>query len=553
MRPMKINSDKFSLKSLKKLIGSKILNFSKSVDSLMVVSVESELTLMEVQFKGGLKIKALKIVPIDQSQQKESILKSLREFIKQNNIQHENVIFKPFAKAFFAKRIQLPAVPESELPGAIRWQVKDDVSFDPAGAIVYYDVIRTTVGEDGRKILDLTCLLAQESEIRNQLLVLKEAGLKPLAVRFSGIGYVNIIDRYFKTRKDEINAFLHIGGDVSYIIVCKGQHLIFHRMLPIGFDQLVGTLRGVLSSEKGKIELSQEEAIEAMSKLGVIGGESIYKDKINSSQVLAMMRSVLDRLCAEIKRSLAYFYSEFDSEKINKLFLGGLVGGIAGIDKFLNNELSLETRVISLEGKVEVAKSVDPQELSRSASCLGLVFNYHLGADFLPYEYRTENFENLERISLRWAAFIIILFLGVSFIFTKVWISIYKQRLDTASLHLQVVSELKEMRENTGQLSNFIAGVRNSELFTAYLIKILNSFRAEDMIITNFSLDAVKKSGSIKGYVSQGETNPHVVLSNFAKQMEESGYFKDVTLSSIKKSGELQSESSGYNLTFRVP
>ena len=65
---------------------------------------------------------------------------------------------------------------------AIRWQLKKESPFDAAKAILDYQIIKKTTKEDGSAFYDIICALAQEDQVREMILKLKQLGLKCVGV-----------------------------------------------------------------------------------------------------------------------------------------------------------------------------------------------------------------------------------------------------------------------------------------------------------------------------------------------------------------------------------
>jgi type IV pilus assembly protein PilM len=157
----------------------KMFGFSDKVDSVIVVDIGSKLTLLNVELKGNIEVSALKIVELEASKRNEIILNSLRDFIQENSIASKFAILKPYLSSLLIKRLQMPVVPDNELEEAIKWQLKEEVSFDLSEAVLDFSVIKKTTKDDGSKILDIICAVAQEQEVKSQVLALKQSGLTP--------------------------------------------------------------------------------------------------------------------------------------------------------------------------------------------------------------------------------------------------------------------------------------------------------------------------------------------------------------------------------------
>lgn len=529
--------------------------FNKKIDAVIVVDIGSNLKLINVELRPEVKISALKVIKLANDKKEEIILNALRNFIQENNIQHKNAILRPLLKSVFIKRLQLPAMPYAELPEAIKWQLKkEEVAFDLTEAVFDFFILKETLRPDGAKALDVVCVIAQEKEIKPQVLLLKQAGLNCLVVVPLAFGYANIVARYIPHEKDEPIGILHIEDDASFITIHKEKKIEFFRELPISINKLREALAGTLVTDRGKVSLTKDDINSILFEHGIpLSGSSLYKDKLAEKEALAMLRPTLERLTQEIKRSLLYYESQFQGEKIKKILVGGLAAGIPNLDRFLTQDLSLDIQKISLADKVKVASNIDVKALSEYSATLGLALDYGAGTNLLPHEFRTEKIERFQKVSLRWVAFLAILLLAVSYIFAKAGVSAYQKRLDNALLHLNVLSEIKQIKTDTDEFNKFISEISSQDLPITVMLKKLSSIAGKELFLDNFSLNYDTKAVIIAGFIKSFNRDCDIILTKFVHNMEGSAYFIDANIVSVEKASTAGVETLKFNLTFKLP
>ena len=531
----------------------KTFNFFKKVDSAIVIGIESDITLLNLEFKSDLpKIRALKVVKYKAASKEQDILSALAAFIEENNIQHNNVILATSFDSLIIKRLQLPAVPAKEMLEAIKWQIKDDVSFDLSKAVLDFSIIRKIIKSDGAKTLDITCVLKQKEDIRQQVLLLKKSGLRCLAAIPLTFGYANIIDKHFDRGDEEANGLLHLSEEGCFFAIYKNRKVEFYRELPTSISRLRKALQGVLISDRGKLELSDDEANEALFEVGLPTEELIHKEKISSTQIRSMLSPILERLGQEVKRSLVYYQSQFDENKVKDIFVGGEASAIPNLEKFLNQELPLDVHNLSLNDKVKFQQGVDLKLLMQKYGYLGLAVNFAENVNLLPREFRTEKIEEVEKVSLRWVGLAIFLILSLLYIFARARITGYQNRLDNALLHLNVISEVRQTKTRIDELNNFIITSKNSAPPVDKVLKALSFISDKNLFITKFSLDSNSKRGVIVGFVRAKEDDPEIILTQFIRKAESLKYFADVNISSVTKVREAGHDIADFNITFKV-
>jgi type IV pilus assembly protein PilM len=512
------------------------------------------LTLFNVQFQDRIRITALRVTTLDTNNRDESILDSLKKFIQDYQIQHKNAILSPSLNSLVIKRIELPAMPQSELQDAIKWQIKEDVPYDLSQAAIDYSIIQKRTKEDGASVLDIMCVVALEKEIKSQVLLLKQLGFSCLSVGILPFGYERLFAGYLKQQTDESIGILHLASEICYIMIFKNKKLEFYRELPISINKLKESLRGVLVSDKGKIELSNKEIDEVLFKIGVpLSTEQVYQNKLSAIQILSMIRPNLERLASEIRRSFSYYDTEFGLGAVNRVFIAGDIVKVPNVEKFLSRELALDIGKISLRDQSINYSRIDEHDLLRSLAVFGLAVDYKNNINLLPYEFRTEKIEKVEKISLRWIAFLAFLLLVVSYLFARAGISAYQKRLDNALLQVNVLSEVKQIKTRVVQMTKFIADIRKSEPHVAAILKKLSNITSRELFFRDFSLDCESKIGSISGYVRSSEENPDIILTKFVRDMENSVYFTDTSIVSVKKRRQENIDITEFQINFKLP
>ncbi|HLD82838.1 MAG TPA: hypothetical protein VI976_02695, partial [Candidatus Omnitrophota bacterium] len=214
---------------------------------------------------------------------------------------------------------------------------------------------------------------------------------------------------------------------------------------------------------------------------------------------------------------------------------------IPDIDKFLKTELSLNV------GKISVLNlgSQIPQALYEG---LSLAIDYGQGINLLPYEFRVEKFERLQKVSLRWIGFIAGALLFFSYLFASVGINAYKRRLENARLHLNVLSEVKAAKDRIEEFNKFIAQVSASQPDAGSLLKKLSNIAPRDLFIEALSINSELTSFKASGYIKSISQSPDVILNRFVSDMQSTQYFSDVSISSLEKTADMVK----FNLTSKL-
>lgn len=526
--------------------------FNKKSEEVIVADTVAGLKLLNVKLDGRPRITALEVIKFSGQNNDEVMLKALGDFIRKNNLRHKNIILLPHLNSLIIKRIQLPAIPAQELPGAIKWHLKAEVPFDLSGAAIDFSVVKDGQKEDGSKVLDCLCVIAAQEEIVPNVMLLKQLGLCCLAVVPRVFGYTQLIRHFSLQDKLGAIAVLHAEEENSSLSIHKGNKLEFYRELPLSIGKLKESLKGALISDKGKVELSDEEAAEALFKVGVPKEGDSYKDKLGYQQILSMLRPALERLAQEIARSLAYYTSQFHEAAVNNVLVAGELSLVPNIEEFLSRELSLSFKKLALTDKAIIPPGINAEGLAPSYAAFGAALGHGHNINLLPYEFACEKIESFQKVSLRWAAFIALLLLVFFYIFARVGVAAYQKRLDNAILHLNILSEVEQAKSRIEQADNFISGMKAVNPPLAAVLKKLSNIAPKEIYFSALSLNYESRFGSISATAKGDGINPDIILKKFTGDMENSGYFTDVAISSLQKERLKDSDIARFNISFKL-
>lgn len=286
--------------------------------------------------------------------------------------------------------------------------------------------------------------------------------------------------------------------------------------------------------------------------MGIRKQDAVYKDKLNSVQILSMLRPTLERLAGEIKRSLTYYESQLQGQAVSKILIAGLAARIPNLDKFLNQELTLDIQKISLVDKNIASTHVNLEALASNYASFGLAVDYTENINLLPYEFRTEKVERFQKVSLRWVTFVSLVLLVFSYIFARVGVSAYKRRLDYALLYLNTLSEVKQIKTGIDEFNKFITDIRNLEPPIGLILKKLSNIVSKELFIDDLSLNCDSKVVKISGFIRSSKKNPDIILTKFIHDMEALGYFSNTTITSVEKITREDVDIAKFNLSFKL-
>lgn len=430
------------------------------------------------------------------------------------------------------RQVNLPAISAAEMLEAIKWQLKPEIPFDLAGAVIDWEVVKEYTDPDGAKKNEVTCVLARQDVIAKYLSIAGECRLDTVKISTSHFNYANLLS--FLEPKPGIAAVLDTGAKEGALSLYKNNKLIFTRSLAFSSDRFTRYLAGTLVSDKGKIELSLEAAEEIKRAFGIPKQEdAVLKGEIRAFHVMSMIRPLLESLKNELKRSFDYFSAKFKEEPPVVLYLAGGGANIKNLDWYLNKELAIGVLRLPLPASVKVnisGKEKLDNDLAQIASAIGAVVAGPLGASLLPPEVRAQKAEALQRSFLRVASIVLAAIFLFSLFVVRFQVRDYRSRLRNERMHLDSIGEVKVFKEKMDSLKALVNNVLGSRVPVEGLLRVIAGICPGNIKLSELSMDQRNNSVILKGVVSGSNDDFEKTLVSFIDKLEAVTFFKNATV-----------------------
>ena len=234
--------------------------------------------------------------------------------------------------------LEKPEVAENELRQAVRWRVKDSLSFDIDSAII--DVFEIP-GQKERGRAPLVYVTAAEKESLKQCIQLfSEQSLEVESIDIAELVMRNIAALLPEDQQGV--ALLKLDAAKGLMTLTQDSSLYLARNIDVGYNSLLAT-NSVLG------ETPNEDS-------GLSLEESMPPDQQRS----------LDAIVLEVQRSLDYYESHFAKHAINSLVIAPLPYEIPGMIKYLASALGLQVRLLDLNA---ILDTKSPMSHETQANC----------------------------------------------------------------------------------------------------------------------------------------------------------------------------------------
>jgi type IV pilus assembly protein PilM len=286
--------------------------------------------------------------------------------------------------------LSLPSMPKADLPAAIQWEMKSQLPFPVESAQIDFHTLGE-FEEEGVKKIRLIVAACPKQIVDRSLAIAEQAGLQPIHLDVAPFALWNALLTFQGLEKDKGVALLDLGSEKTGIHIFQNGVLQFSReVTPAGADITRAIMEGIDSGEEAS--LLDERAEKIKREIGIPGETSAERAEGGSipvAKISFLIRPVLEKLAAEISRSLDYYSNQFQVERINKLLLTGGGANLKNLASYLTEELRLPVEFFNTVKEVLFdPQRVDPQVLSemgsRFTAAMGVALPAPKGIELLP-------------------------------------------------------------------------------------------------------------------------------------------------------------------------
>ncbi len=237
--------------------------------------------------------------------------------------------------------VNTPEVERSELRAAVRWQVKDMLSYHIDDAVIdVFDIPGES--ERGRQNM-MYVVSARTSRMRQHIDQLESHGINLSAIDIPELAQRNVAELL---PEDEGGvALLRFSRRQGLLTLTRQSSLYLARNLDSGIEQMEQALQAADMNDGNELGLTLPEEQDGPP---------------------AALRSLLDNVILEVQRSLDYYESHFALPPIRTLVVAPLASPIPGLMGYLAGNLGLPVRMLDLNDLL-MSDAVLPESLQAEA------------------------------------------------------------------------------------------------------------------------------------------------------------------------------------------
>ncbi|PKK91805.1 MAG: hypothetical protein CVV64_03850 [Candidatus Wallbacteria bacterium HGW-Wallbacteria-1] len=234
------------------------------------------------------------------------------------------------AQNVIVRFINMPVMSRDDLDETIKYEAEQYVPYAIDDVSISFEQLTQVESETGAGQLLILLVVAQKELIGNYMGCLKMAGVVPEVLDVDSLAVLNAL--HLTIEEQNVVSVIDIGAGTTNISILKEGVLQFNRSIPIAGNNITMVIQNVL-----KLDFEQAENVKIE--------EGITVEESDENEVSEVVRTIVEELASEIRRSFDYYKAQYRESQIDKIILTGGSAKLKNIDLFLANELGIEVEI----------------------------------------------------------------------------------------------------------------------------------------------------------------------------------------------------------------
>ena len=284
----------------------------------------------------------------------ELIGQALDTFLSRNETKDAIIAISVPGQTSLARFIQLPPVQSNRVPEIVKYEAKQQIPFALEDVIWDYQPLGGGVEEGGFMLdAEVGIFAMKRDQVLHTLKPFVDRKVEVELIQIAPLGLYNTlcydslgmrVEQDFEGNPEESSIVVDMGADSTTLMVTNGSK-IWIRNVPIGGNHFTRAL-----TKEMKLTFAKAEHL----KCNATRSE-------DPRAVFQALRPVFNEYVSEIQRSIGYFSSVNRDAKISKVYGTGNGFKLAGLQKFLQQNLQYEVeRLDDFQGLVGDAVLNEP-------------------------------------------------------------------------------------------------------------------------------------------------------------------------------------------------
>jgi type IV pilus assembly protein PilM len=233
-----------------------------------------------------------------------AIVSAINNLINSLGIKVKDVACSISGNSVIIRKIILPAMPLEELEDQITWEAEQYIPFDINDVNMDFQILSPDSIDPSK--MNVLLVASKKDIINDYVAVFNESGLHLSVVDVDSFAVQNAFEINHDIDTDDVLALINIGASVMNINVVKAGITLFTRDVQMG-----GNLYTEEIQKQMGLSSSEAESIKTLA------------NETRNSTLLEVLAKVNETITQEIRRSLDFYNSTANDDRITKIFISG--------------------------------------------------------------------------------------------------------------------------------------------------------------------------------------------------------------------------------------
>lgn len=306
-------------------------------------------------------IEHAKILSQPDAEPDELIKAAIEKFVSRNEWQKDPFVIGVPGQQTFARFCKLPPVEPKKIPDIVKFEAGQQIPFDINEVVWDYQVFQAKDSPD----VEVGIFAMKNDLVRRQLDAFAALASAPTAIQTIPMALYNFchFDAQTPIGDRQATVIVDVGAQNTDLIVVEASSA-WTRNIPLGGNNFTDALVKAFKLSFAKAENLKRTA-----------ADSKY-----ARQVFQAMRPVFADLVAEIQRSLGFYSSTHRDVEIKAVMASGNAFRLPGLQKYLENNLTIPEGVTRLEKftKLVPSATANAPQFAENALAFGAAFGLAL-------------------------------------------------------------------------------------------------------------------------------------------------------------------------------
>lgn len=290
--------------------------------------------------------------------QPTAVQDAIRQALDQGRIEAADAVIGMSGGAVIAKRVTLPKMSESELNESIRWEAEQHIPFEIEDVELDFQILR----QDGPQ-LEVMLVAVKKGKVKSYVEVVQATG-RNVAVVDVDVFALETQYAHNSPGENEVVALVNIGHETTNTNILQGGVNVYARDIFVGGRQYATTIAQ-------RFDLAPAEAD------ALVRGK---QGQVSWAEIEPVLDLVSQELGQEIQRTLDYFGTTAEHERIQRIFLSGGCALVPGLQDFLASQWGIEVAAANPFKRIKLGSGVSADMAQKmgplAAVATGLAMRY---------------------------------------------------------------------------------------------------------------------------------------------------------------------------------